>query len=249
MLMKSRARFQRVVLKLSGEALKGERPYGIDPPALRRLAGELKDAAKEGVQIGLVVGGGNIFRGVMDDAKTMTRSSADQIGMLATLINALAIQDALEAVGQGARVMTAIPIGAGVAEPFDRRRAIEHLEQGRIVLFACGTGNPYFSTDTAGALRACEIGAQALLKGTKVDGVYTADPFKDPKAKFLKEATYQECLTRNLRVMDATAIALCRENRLPIAVFNLFHKGNIRRVVRGERVGTLIRGESDGSGN
>jgi len=243
--MNAGAAYRRVILKLSGEALKGKRKYGIDPQAVQALAAELKAAAGMGVQLGIVVGGGNIFRGIGAEAGSMTRTVADHIGMLATMINSLSLQDALEALDVGTRVMSAIQMN-DVAEPYIRRKAMSHLAKGLVVIFACGTGNPYFSTDTAGALRASEVQADVLLKATKVKGIFSEDPQKNPNATFLRRLTYHEFLTRDLRVMDASAIALCRENRLPVVVFDLGGGGNILRAIRGEEIGTLIQGETDG---
>jgi uridylate kinase len=231
--------YQRVLLKLSGEALMGEQKYGVDPAVANQIASEVADIQKLGVQTAVVIGGGNIFRGVAASAKGMDRATADYMGMLATVINGLALQDALEHLGVNTRVVTAIEMRA-VAEPFIRRRAIRHLEKGRVVIFAAGTGNPYFTTDTAAALRAMEIKADVILKGTKVDGIYTADPMKDPTATRYKRLTYFEVLEKDLKVMDSTAISLCKDNDLPIIVFDLGTRGNIIRVVQGEDVGTLV---------
>jgi uridylate kinase len=230
---------KRILLKLSGEALAGTAGFGIDGERVHALAGEIAEVAKAGVEIGLVVGGGNIFRGVSTAAKAMDRVSADHMGMLATVINALAFQDALEAAGAASRVMTAIEMRQ-VAEPYIRRRAIRHLEKGRVAIFAAGTSNPYFSTDTAAALRALEIRAGLLAKATRVDGVYDKDPLKEPGAELYREISYTDVLTKSLAVMDATSIAMCRDNKLPIVVFNLNTPGNIMRVSMGETVGTLI---------
>jgi len=232
--------YRRVLLKISGEALMGEQNYGIDVDVARSVAEELKAVHEVGVQIAVVVGGGNIFRGVSKSAGNMDRSSADYIGMLATVMNAVVLQDALEKVEVHTRVMSAIDIPQ-LAEPFIRRRAIRHLEKGRIVIFAAGTGNPYFTTDSAAALRALEIKADIILKATKVDGVYSADPMTDETAELFNEITYRQVLERQLRVMDASAISLCMDNNLPIIVFNMREAGNIRRVVKGERgVGTKV---------
>ena len=233
--------YRRVILKLSGEALKGAREYGIDPAAANALAQEIKEVVDAGFELGIVVGG-NIFRGLAAAANGMTRTVADHIGMLATMINSLSLQDALEKQGVGTRVMSAITMN-DVSEPYIRRKAMSHLARGLVVIFACGTGNPYFSTDTAGALRASEVDADALLKATKVKGIYTADPVKNPDAKFLKRVGYQQFLMQDLRVMDATAVTLCRENRLPIVVFDSATRGNILRAVRGEEIGTLVQGD------
>jgi uridylate kinase len=234
-------RFKRVLLKLSGEALMGDAAYGIDPAVLDKLAGEIKTAHDAEVQIAIVVGGGNIFRGMAGSAKGMDRAQADYIGMLATVMNALAIQDVLEKHGVFTRVMSAIEMQS-VAEPYIRRRAIRHLEKGRAVIFAAGTGNPYFTTDTTAALRALEIGADCIMKATKVDGVYDSDPMKNPGAVKFDELPYLEVLNRGLQVMDSTAISLCMDNDLPIIVFNITTDGNIVRALRGERVGTIVRG-------
>ncbi|MFB3819770.1 MAG: UMP kinase [Candidatus Methylomirabilales bacterium] len=233
--------YKRILLKLSGEALAGDRDYGIDPAIVSFIAEEVKAIHALGVQIGMVIGGGNIFRGVEAGARGMDRASADYMGMLATVINGLALQDGLEKVGVDTRVQTAIEMRE-VAEPFIRRRALRHLEKGRVVIFVGGTGNPYFTTDTAAALRAMEIGAQVVFKATKVDGVYTADPKADPTAQKFDELTYLEVLSRRLKVMDSTAISLCMDNGFPIVVFNLHERGRLRQLVLGERVGTLVRG-------
>ena len=232
--------FRRVLLKLSGEALLGEQSFGIDVNVARSVAEEIKQAHELGTQIAVVVGGGNIFRGVSASAGKMDRASADYIGMLATVMNAVVLQDALEKIGIHTRVLSAINIPQ-LAEPFIRRRAIRHLEKRRVVILAAGTGNPFFSTDSAAALRALEIKADAILKGTKVDGVYSADPMKDSTATRFDCITFQEVLEKRLRVMDASAISLCRDNNVPIIVFNMRTAGNIARVVRGEAgVGTLV---------
>jgi uridylate kinase len=232
--------YHRVLLKISGEALMGEQNYGIDVNVARNVAEELKAVHELGVQVAVVVGGGNIFRGVSKSAGNMDRSSADYIGMLATVMNAVVLQDALETVEVHTRVMSAIDIPQ-LAEPFIRRRAIRHLEKQRIVIFAAGTGNPYFTTDSAAALRALEIKADIILKATKVDGIYSADPMTDETAELFNEITYRQVLERQLRVMDASAISLCMDNNLPIIVFNMREPGNIRRVVTGERgVGTKV---------
>jgi uridylate kinase len=234
-------KYRRIMLKISGEALAAALAYGVSTDVVRFIAEEVRDIHHLGVQIGMVIGGGNIFRGVEASAKGMDRSSADYMGMLATVINGLALQDALEKVEVDTRVQTAIEMRE-VAEPFIRRRAIRHLEKGRVVIFVGGTGNPYFTTDTAAALRAMEISADVVLKATKVDGVYTADPKKDPTATKFDELTYIEVLSRRLKVMDSTAISLCMDNGFPIVVFNLLEKGRLRQLVFGERVGTLVRG-------
>jgi len=232
-------RYQRVLLKLSGEALMGEQQFGVDPAVTTRIARDVRDIQNLGVQTAIVIGGGNIFRGLAASVRGMDRATADYMGMLATVINALALQDALERQGVLTRTVTAIEMRA-VAEPFIRRRAIRHLEKGRVVIFAAGTGNPYFTTDTAAALRAMEIKAEVILKGTKVDGIYTADPVLDPHATMYSAISYLQVLERQLKVMDSTAISLCMDNKLPIVVFNLREPGNIRRVVLGEAVGTTV---------
>lgn len=236
--------YTRVLLKLSGEALMGEAGYGIDPDVLVSVSRQIKDVREGGCEVAIVVGGGNIFRGMTAARERgMDRATADNIGMLATVMNALALQDALEHEGVYTRVMTAVNI-MQVAEPYIRRRAIRHLEKGRVVIIAAGTGHPYFSTDSAAALRALEIGADAILKATKVDGVYDKDPVKHADAVRFEELTYLEVLSRELDVMDAAAISLCKDNDLPIVVFNLYDTGNIGRAVRGEEVGTLIEGSN-----
>jgi uridylate kinase len=232
--------YQRILLKLSGEALMGEEPFGIDPAVTTQIAKEVGEIQELGVQTAVVIGGGNLFRGLAASAKGMDRATADYMGMLATVINALALQDALEHQGVVTRVMSAIEMRA-VAEPFIRRRAVRHLEKGRVVVFAAGTGNPYFTTDTAAALRAMEIKADVILKGTKVDGIYTADPMLDQSATKYDDISYLKVLERQLKVMDATAISLCMDNKLPIVVFNLRTAGNVRRVIEGEPVGTTVR--------
>ncbi len=231
--------YKRIVLKLSGEALAAGQGFGVDNTRVHEIASEIAEVHTLGVDIAIVVGGGNFFRGVAEHAQHMDRVSADHMGMLATVINALALQDALEKNGAQTRVMSAIEMHE-VAEPFIRRRAIRHLEKGRVVVFAAGTGNPYFSTDTAASLRAMEIHADAILKATKVDGIYSADPMKDKDATKFEEITYMDILKRGLKVMDATAIAMCQENKLPIVVFDLNKHGNIKRVVLGEQVGSLV---------
>jgi uridylate kinase len=232
-------RYGRILLKLSGEVLAGEASFGIDPERVKALAAEVAEVAQSGVQIGLVVGGGNFFRGVAAAAQKMERVTADHMGMLATVINALALQDALEKAGAPTRVMTAIRMDS-VAEPYIRRRAIRHLEKGRLVIFAAGTSNPYFSTDTAATLRGLEIHAEVVAKATRVDGVYDKDPLKHSDAVRFSEIGYSDVLSRNLRVLDASAVAMCRDNHLPIVVFNLNVRGNIMRMVMGEAIGTLI---------
>jgi len=226
-------------LKLSGEALMGDQAYGIDPKVATQIATDIAEIQQLGVQVAVVIGGGNIFRGLAASARGMDRATGDYMGMLATVINALALQDALEKVGVTTRVVAAIEMRA-VAEPFIRRRAIRHLEKGRVVVFAAGTGNPYFTTDTAAALRAMEMRAEVILKGTKVDGVYTADPMIDVTATRYESISYLQVIGQSLKVMDSTAITLCMDNKLPIVVFNLRQPGNVRRVVMGEPVGTTV---------
>ena len=238
--MSGKPKYRRVLLKLSGEALLGSRPYGIDPAVVRRIATEIKDVTSLGIQVALVIGGGNLYRGLSAATEGLDRVTGDQMGMLATVINSLAVQDALETVGQHTRVLSAIEIRQ-VAEPFIRRRAIRHLEKGRVVIVAAGTGNPYFTTDTAAALRAMEIHADILLKATQVDGVYSADPKKSKNARRFASITYQEVLEKGLKVMDATAISLCQENRMPIVVFDLGTPGNIRLAAVGEPIGTTVK--------
>jgi uridylate kinase len=235
-------RYQRILLKISGEILAGKRAYGIDRPRLIELAREIQSVHELGIDVGLVIGGGNIFRGLSMPARDMDRVNADHMGMLATVINALAMQDILEQHDLFTRVMSAIKMEE-VAEPYIRRRAVRHLEKGRVVIMAAGTGNPYFTTDTAAALRAVEIGADAILKGTKVDGVYSADPVSDPTAERFVRLSYMDVLSRGLRVMDSTAVSLCMDNRLPIVVFDLNTPGNLRRLVQGEEVGTVVAEE------
>ncbi|HKL49049.1 MAG TPA: UMP kinase [Desulfuromonadales bacterium] len=234
-------KFQRVLLKLSGEALAGDQSYGIDPEVIGTIASEVKDVIELGVEVALVIGGGNIFRGVAAASKGMDRSSADYMGMLATVMNSLAMQDALEREDVKTRVQSAIEMQE-VAEPYIRRRAVRHLEKGRVVIFAAGTGNPYFTTDTAASLRAMEIGADVILKATKVDGVYSADPAKDKTAVKYPSLTYLDVLKRGLQVMDATATSLCMDNNLPMVVFDLTERGNIKRVVMGDDIGTIVEG-------
>jgi uridylate kinase len=231
--------YKRALLKLSGEALMGEQQFGVDPSVTTRIALDVREICGLGVETAIVIGGGNIFRGLAASARGMDRATADYMGMLATVINALALQDALERQGVVTRVVTAIEMRA-VAEPFIRRRAIRHLEKGRVVIFAAGTGSPYFTTDTAAALRAMEIRADVILKGTKVDGIYTADPMVDPHATKYARISYLQVLEQQLKVMDATAISLCMDNKLPIVVFNLRHSGNLRRVVLGDPIGTTV---------
>ncbi|HEX9943393.1 MAG TPA: UMP kinase [Thermoanaerobaculia bacterium] len=232
--------YRRVLLKISGEALMGSQPFGIDEAVVAAIADEVKEVHGLSVEVAIVVGGGNIIRGLAASHRGIDRVTGDYMGMLATVINALALQDALEKRGVPTRVLTAIDI-RDVAEPFIRRRAIRHLEKGRAVIFAAGTGNPFFTTDSAAALRANEIHAEVLLKATRVDGLYTADPEKDPSAVMLPEVTYQEVLEKDLKVMDTAAISLCRDNGIPIAIFDMMTPGNIRRVVCGERVGSIVR--------
>ncbi|UCD56193.1 MAG: UMP kinase [Candidatus Hydrogenedentota bacterium] len=235
--------YKRVLLKLSGEAMQGTQEYGIDAKFIESISRQIRDALTEfPVEIAIVIGGGNIFRGIQAAAEGMDRSTADYMGMLATVLNGLALQDGLEKAGVMTRVMSAIEMKE-LAEPYIRRRAIRHLEKGRTVIFAGGTGNPYFSTDTASALRAIEIGADVIFKGTKVDGVYSADPASNRRARKLSKLSYMDVLRRRLKVMDSSAITLCMDNKLPIIVFNLNKYGNIRKVLSGERVGTVIRGE------
>jgi uridylate kinase len=232
-------RYGRILLKLSGEALMGEQQFGIDPAVTTQIATDIAEIQGLGVQVAVVIGGGNLFRGLAASAKGMDRATADYMGMLATVINGLAMQDALEHVGINTRVASAIEMRA-VAEPFIRRRAVRHLEKGRVVVFAAGTGNPYFTTDTAAALRAMEMKADVILKGTKVDGIYTADPMLNPDATKYDSISYLQVLAKGLKVMDATAISLCMDNKLPIVVFNLRTRGNLRRVIMGDSVGTTV---------
>jgi uridylate kinase len=239
-----RPRFHRILLKLSGEALMGEGQFGIDPGAVARLAGEIKAAVEDGHALCLVVGGGNIFRGLAGAAKGFDRSTADYIGMLATVMNALAMQNALEKIGVDTRVQSAIPM-ATVSEPYIRRRAVRHMEKGRVVIFAGGTGNPFFTTDTAAALRAAEMGCDALFKGTSVDGVYDADPKKVSGAKRYESVSFGKVLSDNLKVMDATAVALCRDNNIPIVVFNVRELGNLARVLGGDGTATIVQNEGE----
>ncbi|TCK18455.1 uridylate kinase [Thiogranum longum] len=231
--------YRRILLKISGEALMGDADYGIDPATILRVAGEIHDLAEQGVEIGLVIGGGNIFRGAGLAQGGIDRVTGDHMGMLATVINALAMQDALEKLGSQCRVMSALKINQ-VSEDYIRRRAVRHLEKGRIVLFAAGTGNPFFTTDSAASLRAIEIGAEIMLKATKVDGVYDSDPMKNPDAVRYEKLSYDEAIVKKLGVMDTTALVLCRDQNVPVRVFNLFEPGNLLRVVQGEAIGTLV---------
>jgi len=240
-----RLRYRRILLKLSGEALLGERQYGVDPEFCAFIASQVAEVQAQGVEVGIVVGGGNIFRGLAAAARGMDRATGDYIGMLATVMNGLALQDALERAGVPTRVMTAIAMNE-VAEPYIRRRAVRHLEKGRVTIFVAGTGNPYFTTDTAAALRAVEVGAEVLLKATRVDGVYDADPMSNPTAVRYSTLDYQDLLRDQLKVLDAAAVALCLENDLPIVVFDLNEPDNITRVARGEPVGTLISAQGGG---
>ncbi|HEY7745528.1 MAG TPA: UMP kinase [Desulfuromonadales bacterium] len=238
----AKSKYGRVLLKLSGEALAGKQGYGIDPEVIADIASEVRDVVQLGVQVALVIGGGNIFRGVAAASRGMDRASADYMGMLATVMNSLALQDALEQLEVKTRVQSAIEMQE-VAEPYIRRRAVRHLEKGRVVIFAAGTGNPYFTTDTAASLRAMEIGAEIILKATKVDGVYNADPLKHKDAVKYSTLTYLDVLKMGLQVMDATATSLCMDNNLPIVVFDLTRRGNIKKVVLGEPIGTIVKGE------
>ena len=238
----AQARYKRILLKLSGEALAGKLGYGIDPDIISGIAAEIKEVMELPVQVALVIGGGNIFRGVAASSKGMERASADYMGMLATVMNSLAMQDALEQLGVVTRVQSAIAMQS-IAEPYIRRRAVRHLEKGRVVIFAAGTGNPFFTTDTAASLRAMEIGAEVILKATKVDGVYNADPAKDKNAVKYLSLSYLDVLQNGLQVMDATATSLCMDHNLPIIVFDLTRRGNIKKVVMGEEIGTIVRGE------
>ncbi|MDB4971372.1 MAG: uridylate kinase [Myxococcales bacterium] len=237
-------RFKRILLKLSGEALMGDGGFGIDPDTLERIASEIAEVRAQGVEVAIVIGGGNIFRGIAGSARGMDRASADYMGMLATVLNSLALQDALERANVTTRVLSAIAMQE-LCEPYIRRRAVRHLEKGRVVIFAAGTGNPYFTTDTAASLRAMEIHAEVLMKATKVDGIYDKDPVKHPDARRFHRLTYLEVLQQNLKVMDSTATALCRDNKLAIVVFDLHTPGNIGRVVAGESIGTLVTDEEN----
>ncbi|MBP1752496.1 MAG: pyrH [Geobacteraceae bacterium] len=236
--------YRRILLKLSGEALAGDQKFGIDPTTITSIAAEIKEVVESGTQVALVIGGGNIFRGLAASSKGMDRASADYMGMLATMINSLAMQDALEKIGVDTRVQSAIEMRE-VAEPYIRRRAIRHLEKGRVIILGAGTGNPYFTTDTAASLRAMEIAADVILKGTKVDGVYSADPVKDPSASKFSRLSYIDVLKKGLQVMDATATSLCMDNNLPIIIFNIKTPGNIKKVVFGEEIGTIVKGDSN----
>lgn len=239
---KQKPRYNRILLKLSGEALAGEKGFGIDPDVLNFLAAEIRDVLEMGVQVAVVIGGGNIFRGMAAASRGMDRAGADYMGMLATVMNSLALQDALEQIGVVTRVQTAIEMRE-VAEPYIRRRALRHLEKGRVVILGGGTGNPYFTTDTAASLRAMEIGAEVILKATKVDGVYSDDPCKVKDAVKFPKLTYLDVLKKGLKVMDATATSLCMDNNLPIVVFELARRGNIKKVVLGEEIGTIVKGD------
>lgn len=232
-------RYKRILLKLSGEALMGDNAYGIDPETLSQIVGEIRDVVNLGVEVGVVIGGGNIFRGLSGASRGMDRATADYMGMLATIMNAMALGDAMRQMGMNARVQSALNVEQ-VVEPYIRGKAIRYLEEGRVVIFGAGTGNPFFTTDTAAALRGTEIGAEIVLKATKVDGIYTADPKKDPEAKKFDTIHFDEAISRNLGVMDATAFALCRDQRLPIGVFSIFKQGALKRVVLGESEGTLV---------
>ncbi len=237
-------KYRRILLKLSGEALAGEQGYGIDPAIISSIASEIKEVIDMGVQVAVVIGGGNIFRGLAASSKGMDRASADYMGMLATVMNSLAMQDALEKQGVVTRVQSAIDMQQ-IAEPYIRRRAVRHLEKGRVVIFSAGTGNPYFTTDTAASLRAMEINAEVILKATKVDGVYSADPKKDKNAVKLPTLTYLEVLQKGLQVMDATATSLCMDNNLPMIIFDMTQRDNIKKVVLGENIGTIVKGGNE----
>uniref|UniRef100_A0A7C4EK56 Uridylate kinase n=1 Tax=Thermodesulfovibrio aggregans TaxID=86166 RepID=A0A7C4EK56_9BACT len=235
----SKSHYKRVLLKLSGEALMGEKGYGIDPKTVSYMAEEIKKACDLGIQMAVVIGGGNIFRGVEAAEQGIERATADYMGMLATVINALALQNSLEKIGVDTRVQSAIEMRE-LAEPYIRRRAIRHLEKGRVVIFAAGTGNPYFTTDTAAALRAIEINADVILKGTKVDGIYSTDPLKDPEAKKFDILTYMDVIKNSLKVMDSTAITLCMDNNLPIVVFNIRKRDNLKKIIMGQKIGSIV---------
>ena len=234
-------KYKKVLLKLSGEAFMGKKDYGIDQKIVQYISKEIEDVSSSGVHLAIVIGGGNIFRGLEASAEGIERTTADYMGMLATVLNALALQNALEHHGIETRVLSAIEMRE-LAEPYIRRRAVRHLEKGRVVIFASGTGNPYFTTDTAAALRALEIGAQIILKATKVEGVYSSDPLKNTRAKKFSEITYIDVLKKGLKVMDSTAVSLCMDNHIPIIVFNLMGKGNIKNILRGKKIGTLVKG-------
>ena len=234
-------KYQRILLKLSGEALLGKQSYGIDPVMLQHYAREIKEIADMGIEVAVVIGGGNIYRGIQADETGIEKVQGDYMGMLATVMNGMAIQSALEEIGGRTRLITAIEMRE-IAEPYIRRRAIRHLEKGRVVIFAAGTGSPFFTTDSAAALRANEINADVILKGTRVDGIYTADPEKDPDAVKIDEITFAKVISKSLRIMDKTAFTLCQENDLPIVVFNINDPGNLKRIVQGERVGSLVEG-------
>jgi uridylate kinase len=234
-------KYKRILVKLSGESLMGDKSFGMDPAILAQYAHDIKEVADLGIQVAVVIGGGNIYRGMNEAETGIERAHGDYMGMLATVINGMAMQAMLEKIGVYTRLQSAIKMEQ-IAEPYIRRRAIRHVEKGRVVIFGAGTGNPYFTTDTAGSLRAIEIQADVILKGTRVDGIYTADPEKDPTAKKYENITFQECISKNLRVMDMTAFTLCMENKLPIIVFDMNQPGNLRRVACGEKVGTLVKG-------
>lgn len=242
-MVRKKTAYKKILLKLSGEVLMGDKGYGIDPATVQYIASEIKDIVKMGAEVAIVIGGGNIFRGVEASVKGMERASADYMGMLATVINALALQNELEKIGIPTRVQSAIAMQA-LAEPYIRRKAIRHLEKNRVVIFAAGTGNPYFTTDTAAALRAMEIGAEVILKATKVNGIFSSDPMKDTTAKRFKAISYIDVLRKGLSVMDSTAISMCMDNNLPIIVFNVRDKGNIRRVIEGKNIGTFVGGRN-----
>jgi uridylate kinase len=233
-------KYKRILLKLSGEALAGESGYGIDTDVLNSIAKEIAAVSREGFEVAVVIGGGNIFRGIKGATKGMDRASADYMGMLATVLNCLALQDALEHLGVSTRVQSAIEMRE-LAEPYIRRKAVRHLEKDRVVIFGAGTGNPYFTTDTTAALRAMEVGCQVVLKATKVDGIYDSDPAKNPRAKKFAELSYLDVLSKGLQVMDSTAISLCMDNQLPIIVFNMGEKGALKKLLKGQKVGTLVR--------
>jgi uridylate kinase len=240
-------KYKRILLKVSGEALMGRKEYGIDPNVLQRYSGEIHELQAAGVEVGVVIGGGNIYRGVANSSDGVDKVTGDQMGMLATIINGLALQSALEHRGVFTRLLSPIKMDE-IAEPFIRRRAIRHLEKGRVVIFGAGTGNPYFTTDTAAALRAVEIRADVIIKGTRVDGIYDSDPEKNPKAFRFQEISYKEMLEKDLKVMDLTAITLCKENKMPIVVFNMNNSGELKRLIFGKRVGTLVKPEQSAKG-